>query len=182
MGARVEARGLYLKEDRRGGRERRISGERLRRSSGLAGGLSGQAASVEVTGVVSQLNGVGLGVMASVHGEVTARAQRRQRARSAPCGSRRERQRVRGSGRPRGELRWLGRRWVAPSAPCLPLAAAKPPLASVTGRRTFCNSSPTSARCQAFMRCRNKGEGTRSKATQWHWRDRRRVLKKTIVH
>ena len=55
----------------------------------MAGGLSGQAASVEVTGVVSQLNGDGFGVMASVHGEVTARAQRRQRARSAPCGSRR---------------------------------------------------------------------------------------------
>ena len=66
---------------------------------------------MEVTGVVSQLNGVGLGVMASVHGEVTARAQRRQRARSAPCGSRRERQRIRGSGRPRGGLRWFGRRW-----------------------------------------------------------------------
>ena len=63
---------------------------------------------MEVTGVVSQLNGVGLGVMASVHGEVTARAQRRQRARSVPCGSRREPQRVRGSGRPRGELRWFG--------------------------------------------------------------------------
>ena len=125
----------------------------------MAGGLSGQAASVEVTGVISQLNGVGLGVMASVHGEVTARAQRRQRARSAPCGSRRERQRVRGSGRPRGELRWFGRRWVASSAPCLPLASAKPPPASVTGRRTFCCSSPTPARCQAFVWCRNKGGG-----------------------
>ena len=44
---------------------------------------------MEVTGVVSQLNGVGLGVMASVHGDVTARAQRRQRARSAPSSSRR---------------------------------------------------------------------------------------------
>ena len=55
----------------------------------MAGGLSGQAASVEVTGVVLQLNRDGLGVMASVHGEVTARARRRQRARSAPCGSRR---------------------------------------------------------------------------------------------
>ena len=147
----------------------------------MAGGLSGQAASVEVTGVVPQLNGAGLGVMASVHGEVTARAQRRQRARSAPCGSRRERQRVRGSGRPRGELRWFGRRWVASSAPCLPLAAAKPPLASVTGRRTFCCSSPTSARCQTLMRCRNKGEGTGSKATSRHCRGRQQVLKKTTV-
>ena len=133
----------------------------------MAGGLSGQAASVEVTGVVSQLNGVGLGVMASVHGEVTARAQRRQRARSAPCGSRRERQRVRGSGRPRGDLRWLGRRWTAPSALRLSLAAAKPPLASVTGRRTSSSTSPTPANIQALVRCRDKGEGTGSKATQW---------------
>ena len=116
---------------------------------------------MEVTSVIPQLNGVGLGVMASVHGEMAARARRRQRARSAPCGSRRERQRVRGSGRPRGELRWLGRRWVAPSAPCLPLAAAKPPLASVTGRRTFCCSSPTSARCQTLVRCRGQGGGDR---------------------
>ena len=147
----------------------------------MAGGLSGQAASVEVTGVIPQLNGVGLGVMASVHGEVTARAQRRQRARSAPCGSRREWQRVRGSGRPRGELRWLGRRWVAPSALRLSLAAAKPPLASVTGRRTSSCSSPTPARRQAFVRCRNKRAGTRSKATRWHWRDRRPSLKKTTA-
>ena len=44
---------------------------------------------MEVTGVVLQLNGDGLGVMASVHGEVTAWARRRQRACSAPCGSRR---------------------------------------------------------------------------------------------
>ena len=147
----------------------------------MEGGLSGRAASVDVTGLVLQLNGVGLGVMASVHGEVTARAQRRQRARSAPCGSRRERQRVRGSGRPRGELRWFGRRWVASSAPCLPLASAKPPPASVTGRRTFCCSSPTPARRQAFVRCRNKRAGTRSKATRWHWRDRRPSLKKTTA-
>ena len=49
---------------------------------------------MEVTGVIPQLNGVGLGVMASVHGEVTARARRRQRACSAPCGSRRGWQRV----------------------------------------------------------------------------------------
>ena len=153
----------------------------VRRSSGLAGGLSGQAASVEVTGLVLQPNGVGLGVMASVHGEVTARAQRRQRARSAPCGSRRERQRVRGSGRPRGELRWFGRCWVASSAPCLPLASAKPPPASVTGRRTFFCSSPTPARRQAFVRCRDKRAGTRSKATRWHWRDRRPSLKKTTA-
>ena len=119
--------------------------------------------------------------MASVHGEVTARAQRRQRARSAPCGSRRERQRVRGSGRPRGELRRLGRRWVAPSAPRLSLAAAKPPLASVTGWRTSSCSSPTSARLQVFVRCRDKGEGTGSKATLGHCRDRQQVLKKTTV-
>ena len=147
----------------------------------MAGGLSGQAASVEVTGVVPPLIPAGLGVTASVHGDVTARARRRQRARSVPCGSRRERQRVRGSGRPRGELRWFGRRWVAPSAPRLSLAAAKPPLASVTGRRTFCRSLPTSARCQAFVRCRNKREGTRSKATSGHCRDRQQVLKKTTV-
>ena len=123
--------------------------------------MSGQAASVEVTGVIPQLNGVGLGVMASVHGEMAARARRRQRARSAPCGSRREWQRVLGSGRPRGELRWLGRGLVAPSAPRLSLAAAKPPLASVTGRRTFCCSSPTSARCQTLVRCRGQGGGDR---------------------
>ena len=127
----------------------------------MAEGLSGRAASMDVTGLVLQLNGAGPGVMASVHGEVTARAQRRQRARSAPCGSRRGWQRVRGSGRPRGELRWFGRRWVAPSAPCLPLAAAKPPLASITGRRTFCCSSPTSAMCQTFVRCRGQGGGDR---------------------
>ena len=125
----------------------------------MSGGLSGRAASVVVTGLDLQLNGVGLGVMASVHGEVTARAQRRQRARSAPCGSRRERQRVRGSGRPRGGLRWFGRRWVESSAPCLPLASAKPPPASVTGRRISCCSSPTPARCQALVRCRGQGGG-----------------------
>ena len=44
---------------------------------------------MDVTGLVLQLNGAGLGIMASAHGEVTARAQRRQRARSAPYGSRR---------------------------------------------------------------------------------------------
>ena len=123
--------------------------------------MSGRAASVDVTGLVLQLNGAGPGVMASAHGEVTARAQRRQRARSAPCGSRREWQRVLGSGRPRGELRWFGRRWVASLAPCLPLAAAKPPLASVTGRRTSSSSSPTPASIQAFVRCRGQGGGDR---------------------
>ena len=127
----------------------------------MAGGLGGQAASVGVTGAVPLLSLVGLGVMAPVHGGVAARARRRQRARSAPCSSRREWQRVLGSGRPRGELRWLGRRWVAPSAPRLSLAAAKPPLASVTGRRTFCCSSPTSARCQTLVRCRGQGGGDR---------------------
>ena len=147
----------------------------------MAGGLSGRAASVDVTGLVLQLNGAGPGVMASVHGEVTARAERRQRARSAPCGSRRERQRVRGSGRPRGELRWFGRRWVASSAPCLPLASAKPPPASVTGRCTFCCSSPTPASLQEIVRRRDKEEGTGSKAPPRHWRDRHRVLKKTTV-
>ena len=123
--------------------------------------MSGQAASVRFTGAVPLLNWVGVGVMASVHGGVAARARRRQRARSAPCGSRRERQRVLGSGRPRGELRWLGRRWVAPSAPRLSLAAAKPPLASVTGRRTSSCSSPTSASFQALVRCRGQGGGDR---------------------
>ena len=127
----------------------------------MAGGLSGRAASVDVTGLDLQLNGVGLGVMALVHGEVTARAQRRQRARSAPCGSRRERQRVRGSGRPRGDLRWFGRRWVAPSALRLSLAAAKPPLASVTGWRTSSCSSPTPATFQALVRSRGQGGGDR---------------------
>ena len=113
------------------------------------------------TGAVPPQISVGLGVMAPVHGGVAARARRRQRARSAPWGSRREWQRVLGSGRPRGELRWLGRRWVAPSASCLSLAAAKPPLASVTGRRTFCCSSPTSARCQTLVWCRGQGGGDR---------------------
>ena len=143
--------------------------------------MSGQAASVRCTGAVPPQISVGLGVMAPVHGGVAARARWRQRARSAPCGSRREWQRVLGSGRPRGELRCLGRRWVASSAPRLSLAAAKPPLASVTGRRTFCCSSPTSARCQTLVRCRNKGEGTGSKATSGHYRDRQQVLKKTTV-
>ena len=147
----------------------------------MAGGLSGRAASVDVTGLVLQLNGAGPGVMASAHGEVTARAQRRQRARSAPWGSRRERQRIRGSGRPRGRLWRFGRRWVESAAPCLPLASAKPPPASVMGRRTFCCSSPTPARRQAFVRCRNKGEGMRRKATSGHCRDRQPSLKKTTV-
>ena len=147
----------------------------------MAGGLGGRAASVGVTGPVPLLNSVGHGVMVPVHGGVAARARRRQRARSTPSGSRREWQRVLGSGRPCGDLRWLGRRWVAPSAPRLPLAAAKPPLASVTGRRTFCCSSPMPARRQAFVRCRNKREGTRSKATQRHWRDRHPSLKKTTA-
>ena len=31
------------------------------------------------------------------------------------------------------------------------------------------------------VRCRNKGEGTGSKATQRHWRDRQPSLKKTTV-
>ena len=123
--------------------------------------MSGQAASVRCTGAVPPQISVGLGVMAPVHGGVAARARRRQRARSAPRGSRREWQRVLGSGRPRGELRWLGRRWVTSSAPRLSLAAAKPPLALVTGRRTFCCSSPTSARCQTLVRCRGQGGGDR---------------------
>ena len=143
--------------------------------------MSGQAASGRFTGAVPLLNWVGLGVMAPVHGGVAARARRRQRARSTPSGSRREWQRVLGSGRPRGDLRWLGRRWVAPSAPRLSLAAAKPPLASVTGRRTFCCSSPKSLKCQTLVRCRNKGEGTGIKATSGHCRDRQQVLKKTTV-
>ena len=128
-----------------------------------------------------QLDGAGPGVMASAHGEVTARAQRRQRARSAPCGSRRERQRIRGSGRPRGGLRWFGRRWVESSASCLPLASAKPPPASVTGRRTSCCPSPMPARCQALVRCRNKWARMRSKATRRYWRDRCPFLKKTTA-
>ena len=82
----------------------------------MAGGLGGQAASVGVTGPVPPLIPVGLGVMAPVHGGVAARARRRQRARSAPSGSRRGWQRALGSGRPRGDLRWLGRRRTAPSA------------------------------------------------------------------
>ena len=145
----------------RGGRERGCSGEQLRRGSGLARSLGGQAASVRCTGAVPLLIPAGLGVMASVHGGVAARARRRQRARFAPCGSRREWQRVLGSGRPRGELRWLGRRWVAPSAPRLSLAAAKPPLASVTGRRTSSSTSPTPANIQALVQCRGQGGGDR---------------------
>ena len=125
----------------------------------MARSLGGQAASVRCTGVVPPLIPVGLGVMAPVHGGVAARARRRQRARSAPSGSRRGWQRALGSGRPRGELRWLGRRWVASSAPRLSLAAAKPPLASVTGRRTSPSSSLTSARLQALVRCRGQGGG-----------------------
>ena len=127
----------------------------------MAGGLGGQAASVGVTGPVPPLIPVGLGVMAPVHGGVAARARRRQRARSAPSGSRRGWQRALGSGRPRGDLRWLGRRWVAPSALRLSLAAAKPPLASVTGRRTSSCSSPTPATFQALVRCRGQGGGDR---------------------
>ena len=180
VGSSWSSRPLFIGGSR-GGRERGCSGEQLRRGSGLARSLGGQAASVRCTGAVPPLILVGLGVMAPVHGGVAARARRRQRARSAPSGSRRGWQRALGSGRPRGALRWLGRRWVAPSALRLSLAAAKPPLASVTGRRTFCCSSPTSARCQAFVRCRNKREGTRSKATSGHYRDRQPSLKKTTV-
>ena len=124
-------------------------------------GLGGQAASVRVTGPVPLLNSVGHGVMAPVHGRVDVRARRRQRARSAPSGSRRGWQRARGSGRPRGGLRWLGRRWSAPSTLCFFLAAAKPPLASVTGRRTSFSSSPTPASIQALVRCRGQGGGDR---------------------
>ena len=82
----------------------------------MAEGLGGHAAPVRVTGPVPLLNSVGHGVMASVHGGVVARARRRQRARSVPSGSRRGWQRTPGSGRPRGDLRWLGRRRTAPSA------------------------------------------------------------------
>ena len=135
----------------------------------------------ECTGAVPPLILVGLGVMAPVHGGVAARARRQQRARSAPSGSRRGWQRTLGSGWPRGGLRWLGRRWVAPSAPRLSLAAAKPLLASVTGRRTSSISSPMSANVQALVRCRDKGEGTGSKAPTRHCRDRQQFLKKTTV-
>ena len=121
--------------------------------------MSGQAASVGVTGAIPPLILVGLGIMALVHGGVAARARRRQRACSAPNGSRRGWQRALGSGRPRGDLRWLGRRWVAPSPLRLFLAAAKPPLAPVTGRRTSSSSSPTSASIQALVRCRGQGGG-----------------------
>ena len=124
--------------------------------------MSGLAASVRFTGAVPLLSWVGLGVMAPVHGGVAARARQRQRARSAPSGSRRGWQRALGSGRPRGGLQWLGRRWTAPSALRLSLAAAKPPLASVTGRRTFFCSSPTFARCQTLVRCRGQGGGDRA--------------------
>ena len=53
--------------------------------------------------------------MAPVLVGVAVLARRRQRARSAPSGSRRGWQRALGSGRPRGDLRWLGRRRTAPS-------------------------------------------------------------------
>ena len=147
----------------------------------MAGVLGGQAASVRCTGAVPLLILVGLGVMAPVHGGVAARARRRQRARSAPSGSRRGWQRALGSGRPRGDLRWLGRRWVAPSALRLSLAAAKPPLASVTGRRTSSSSSPTPASIQALVRCRGQGGGDRKHGDAGHWRDRQQTLKKTTV-
>ena len=62
------------------------------------------------------------------------------------------------------------------------LTAAKPPLASVTGRRTSSSSSPTSARLQGIVWRRNKVEGTGSKAPTRHCRDRQHVLKKTTVH
>ena len=127
--------------------------------SGLARSLGGQAASVRCTGAVPPLILVGLGVMAPVLDGAAVRARRRQRARSAPSGSRRGWQRALGSGRPRGDLRWLGRRWVALSALRLSLAAAKPPLASVMGRRTSSCSSPTPATFQALVRCRGQGGG-----------------------
>ena len=127
----------------------------------MAGSLSGQAASGRCTGAVPPLILVGLGIMAPVLDGVAVRARRRQRARSAPGSSRRGWQRARGSGRPRGGLRWLGRRWTAPSALRLSLAAAKPPLASVTGRRTSSSSSPTPASIQALVRCRGQGGGDR---------------------
>ncbi len=82
---------------------------------------------------------------------------------------------------PRGGLRWLGWRWTAASALRLSLEAAKPPLVSFTGRPTSCCSLPTSASCQAFVRSRNKEEGTRSKVPTRHCRDRQHVLKKTTV-
>ena len=122
-------------------------------------GLGGQAASVRITGPVPLLNLVGLGVMAPVLDGAAVRAWRRQRARSAPSGSRRGWQRALGSGRPRGGLRWLGRRWTAPSALRLSLVAAKRPLPSVTGRRTSSCSSPTPATFQALVRCRGQGGG-----------------------
>ena len=143
--------------------------------------MSGQAASGRFTGAVPLLNWVGLGVMAPVLDGVAVRARRRQRACSAPSGSRRGWQRALGSGRPRGALRWLGRRWVAPSALRLSLAAAKPPLASVTGRRTSSSSSPTPASIQALVRCRGQGGGDRKHGDAGHWRDRQQTLKKTTV-
>ena len=62
----------------------------------MAGTLSGQAASVRCTGAVPPLILVGLGVMAPVLDGVAVRARRRQRARSAPSGSRRGWQRALG--------------------------------------------------------------------------------------
>ena len=41
------------------------------------------------------------------------------------------------------------------------LTAAKPPLASVTGQRTSCCSSLTSASFQALVQCRGQGGGDR---------------------
>ena len=147
----------------------------------MAGSLSGQAASGRCTGAVSPLILGGLGVMAPVLDGAAVRARRRQRARSAPSSSRRGWQRARGSGWPRGGLRWLGRRWTAPSTLRPSLAAAKPPLPSLTGWRTSSCSSPTPATFQAFVRRRDKREGTGSKAPPRHYRDRQQVLKKTTV-
>ena len=50
---------------------------------------------------------------------------------------------------------------MAPSALRLSLAAAKPPLASVMGRRTSSSSSPRPANIQALVRCRGHGGGDR---------------------
>ena len=127
----------------------------------MAGGLSGRAASVDVTGLVLQLNGAGPGIMASAHGEVTARAQRRQRARSAPCGSRRGWSARSGEWKAtrRAPVVWAALGGVVGAVS--PAGVRKAAAGLGHGRRTFCCSSPTPARRQAFVRCRGQGGGDR---------------------
>ena len=144
-------------------------------------GLGGQAASGRFTGAVPPQNFGRARRNAPILDGAAVRARRRQRARSAPSSSRRGCQRARGSGWPRGGLRWLGRRWVAPSTLRPSLAAAKPPLPSLTGWRTSSCSSPTPASLQEIVRRRDKKERTGSKAPPRYWRDRERTLKKTTV-